>query len=85
MLNIVKIVETSQNCQKFSKKCQKLSTSPKIIKKNIKIVKNFKIFKKIQLLSKCQVMLPHHSDEMSHRSQASMTALCMSICKVLSE
>ena len=31
------------------------------------------------------VMSPHHSDEMSQRSQVFRVALCMSISKVLSE
>ena len=32
-----------------------------------------------------QVMYPHHSDQMSQKSQVSRVALCMSISKVLSD
>ena len=57
--------------QKSSKKVPK-----KVPKKFQKSSKKFKFFG--------QVMSPHHSDQMSQRSQVSRVALCMSKVKVLS-
>ena len=69
MSKLSKIVQTIKNCQKLSKlskivkivkiveNCQKMSTIVKIVKKNCQNVG--------------QVMFPHHSDQMSQRSQVS--------------
>ena len=63
------------------------------IVKIVKIVENCqkisKISKIVKISQNCQnvgqFMFPHHSDQMSQRSQVSRVALCMSISKVLSE
>ena len=43
-----------------------------------------KLQKKFQISTNCQVMSPHHSDQMSQRSQVSRVALCMSKSKGVS-
>ena len=87
----------SQKFQKSSKKVpKKLQKSSKKVQKKLqksskKVQKKFKKFsKKFQKSSKlsknCQVMSPHHSDQMSQRSLISSlesrVALCMSKVKV---
>ena len=70
---IVKIVKIVKNCQKCQNS-QKLSKLSKIVKSCQNCKKN------CQNLG--QVMFPHHSDQMSQRSQVSRIALCMAKVKV---
>ena len=71
------IFKKNQNCQKlsnlskFSKNCQKLSKTVKNCQQLSKIVKIVK--KNCQNVG--QVMFPHHSDQMSQRSQVSGVTL----------
>ena len=81
LTEIVKIVETGQNCQTMSKlsknvqtikNCQKLSKLSKIVK-IVRIVKNCQKKKNCQNVG--QLMFPHHSGQMSQRSQVFGVAL----------
>merc|ERR1711989_177494 len=90
VINIeVKIKDAKQVPKKFQKKFQKSSKKvpkKKFKKSSQKVPKFFlKKSKKFQKSSKkVQVMSPHHSDQMSQRSQVSKVALCMSKVKVAS-
>ena len=65
--------------QKLKKKFKK--SFKKCLKKKIK--KSSERFqKKFKVVKICQVMSPHHSDQMSQRSKVSRVALCMSKVKV---
>ena len=73
---ILKIFQKSENLPEIFQKSENL---PKIWKSS----KNLKIFQKSENSQKIlKFMSPHHSDQMSQRSQVSWVALCMSKVKV---
>ena len=89
------IVKKSQNCEEKNSKILKIKKKTKFSKflnfvKIVNIVKNCKICKKkIKICQHCQnvgqAIFPHHSDQLSQRSQVSRVAVCMSSSKVLGE